>query len=124
MYKFRSIHRPLLTVVPLQYLLTLVVYEDYSADLDYSFIMLDRKLEYELHKLGWNGNVDSSIDPSDAYKFIYDKMKKEDSRMSIKESKLGNVVTKVWNLVGIYLKLWDKKDLPVQSLVYGFGTNL
>lgn len=51
--------------------------------------ILDGKLESELEKLGWNNNTKQSIDPEEAYNFIFGLMQTPDGKNKIKNSIFG-----------------------------------
>lgn len=67
-----------------------MVDDDYEYEKTESFVMLRGKLEDELARLGWTGNVESSVDPGEAYDFVFNVM--QGDRKKVKATALGKVV--------------------------------
>jgi len=63
----------------------------YKGQLGNNVIVLKGKLENELQKLGWEGAVESSIKPNDAYKFITNLVKTDVGLAKIGDSILGQI---------------------------------
>ena len=57
-----------------------MVDHEYQGWTSTDFTILPGKLENELQNLGWTGNVNSSIDPQEAYDFIFGKMQNDNDK--------------------------------------------
>ena len=72
-----------------------MVDHEYQGWTSTDFTILPGKLENELQNLGWTGNVNSSIDPQEAYDFIFGKMQNDNDKKMVKQSGLGSVFNAV-----------------------------
>lgn len=71
-----------------------MVDQPYAYPIDNDVNVLDGKLENELQKLGWRGEVGSSIRPVEAYNFIVNLVKSPSGLAKIKNSVFGHLLTK------------------------------
>jgi hypothetical protein len=53
---------------------------DYKGWTSEDFTILPGKLENELQKLGWTGDVTGSIDPQEAYDFVFGEMRNDNNK--------------------------------------------
>ena len=72
----------------------------YNGLVDDKVIVLNGKLENELQKLGWTGDVNSSIKPNDAYKFITELANSPSGLTKIRDSRLGQIFAKAVTATG------------------------
>jgi hypothetical protein len=74
-----------------------------------NFVILDNKLEHELKAVGWRGVIDTSIDPDDAYNFVWDAIQNSNKEM-IRSIKVGQIFDKVIKGIGENPdKIWASK---------------
>lgn len=63
------------------------------------FIILEKKVEYELKKMGYSGSLQRSSDPDLVYDFIFDKIQSD--RKSVHRSPMGKVFDKSIRKIGV-----------------------
>jgi energy-coupling factor transporter ATP-binding protein EcfA2 len=94
--KYVHKYLPVLTAYQIEHVA--MVDNDYEYEKTETFVKLQGKLEHELASLGWEGNVDGSIDPDEAYDFVFSVM--QNDRKKVKAVALGKVVDHALRKVG------------------------
>jgi hypothetical protein len=77
-----------------------IVDSPYNGLVDDKVIVLNGKLENELQKLGWMGDVESSIKPNAAYKFITELADYPGGLAKIRNSGLGHIFSNAVTAAG------------------------